>query len=55
MQPGHFFVPESDHLTLLNVYQHGSDIITLARGAEIILHVKGLRKAREVRSSSWIL
>ncbi|GJS10571.1 hypothetical protein Tco_0367367 [Tanacetum coccineum] len=32
-----FFVPGSDHLTLLNVYQH-------------FLQVKGLKKAREVRS-----
>ncbi|XP_061367287.1 pre-mRNA-splicing factor ATP-dependent RNA helicase DEAH7 [Gastrolobium bilobum] len=46
-----FFVPESDHLTLYNVYQqwkqHGY------RGDwcnDHFLHVKGLKKAREVRS-----
>ncbi|XP_073004933.1 pre-mRNA-splicing factor ATP-dependent RNA helicase DEAH7-like [Typha latifolia] len=46
-----FFVPESDHLTLLNVYQqwkanqyHGDWC------NDHFLHVKGLRKAREVRS-----
>ncbi|XP_058193067.1 pre-mRNA-splicing factor ATP-dependent RNA helicase DEAH7 isoform X1 [Rhododendron vialii] len=46
-----FFVPESDHLTLLNVYQQwkANDY----RGDwcnDHFLHVKGLRKAREVRS-----
>ncbi|KAK9104172.1 hypothetical protein Scep_021016 [Stephania cephalantha] len=46
-----FFVPESDHLTLLNVYQQwkANDY----RGGwcnDHFLHVKGLKKAREVRS-----
>ncbi|KAJ8758553.1 hypothetical protein K2173_000274 [Erythroxylum novogranatense] len=46
-----FFVPESDHLTLLNVYlqwkehQYRGDWCN-----DHFLHVKGLRKAREVRS-----
>uniref|UniRef100_A0ACD5ZA25 Uncharacterized protein n=1 Tax=Avena sativa TaxID=4498 RepID=A0ACD5ZA25_AVESA len=46
-----FFVPESDHLTLLNVYlqwesnQYRSDWCN-----DHFLHVKGLQKAREVRS-----
>ncbi|RWR73931.1 pre-mRNA-splicing factor ATP-dependent RNA helicase DEAH7 [Cinnamomum micranthum f. kanehirae] len=46
-----FFVPESDHLTLLNVYtqwkanQYRGDWCN-----DHYLHVKGLRKAREVRS-----
>ncbi|XP_038713676.1 pre-mRNA-splicing factor ATP-dependent RNA helicase DEAH7 isoform X2 [Tripterygium wilfordii] len=46
-----FFVPESDHLTLLNVYQQWKD--HQYRGDwcnDHYLHVKGLRKAREVRS-----
>lgn len=46
-----FFVPESDHLTLLNVYQQWK--INQYRGDwcnDHFLHVKGLRKAREVRS-----
>ncbi|KAF2304568.1 hypothetical protein GH714_033644 [Hevea brasiliensis] len=46
-----FFVPESDHLTLLNDYlqwkehQYCGDWCN-----DYFLHVKGLRKAREVRS-----
>lgn len=46
-----FFVPESDHLTLYNVYnqwkqhQYRGDWCN-----DNFLHVKGLRKAREVRS-----
>ncbi|VFR00076.1 unnamed protein product [Cuscuta campestris] len=46
-----FFVPESDHLTLLNVYQQWKE--KSYRGDwcnDHFLHVKGLRKAREVRS-----
>lgn len=46
-----FFVPESDHLTLLNVYQQWK--ANSYRGDwcnDHFLHVKGLRKAREVRS-----
>jgi len=46
-----FFVPESDHLTLLNVYQQWKS--NQYRGdwcGDHFLHVKGLRKAREVRS-----
>ncbi|KAG6394384.1 hypothetical protein SASPL_144968 [Salvia splendens] len=46
-----FFVPESDHLTLLNVYQQWES--NHCRGDwcnDHFLHVKGLRKAREVRS-----
>jgi pre-mRNA-splicing factor ATP-dependent RNA helicase DHX38/PRP16 len=46
-----FFVPESDHLTLLNVYQQWKE--HQYRGDwcnDHFLHVKGLRKAREVRS-----
>ncbi|KAK6930841.1 DEAD-box helicase, OB fold [Dillenia turbinata] len=46
-----FFVPESDHLTLLNVYQQWKS--NDYRGDwcnDHFLHVKGLRKAREVRS-----
>ncbi|XP_047338785.1 pre-mRNA-splicing factor ATP-dependent RNA helicase DEAH7 [Impatiens glandulifera] len=46
-----FFVPESDHLTLLNVYQQWKS--NQYRGDwcnDHYLHVKGLRKAREVRS-----
>ncbi|KAK9019902.1 hypothetical protein V6N11_054408 [Hibiscus sabdariffa] len=45
------FVPESDHLTLLNVYQQWKS--NQYRGDwcnDHFLHVKGLRKAREVRS-----
>nr|DAD18010.1 TPA_asm: hypothetical protein HUJ06_019473 [Nelumbo nucifera] len=46
-----FFVPKSDHLTLLNVYQlwkanqYWGDWCN-----EHFLHAKGLRKEREVRS-----
>lgn len=46
-----FFVPESDHLTLLNVYQQWE--ANHCRGDwcnDHFLHVKGLRKAREVKS-----
>lgn len=46
-----FFIPESDHLTLLNVYQQWKS--NQYRGDwcnDHYLHVKGLRKAREVRS-----
>lgn len=46
-----FFVPESDHLTLLNVYLQWKN--NSYRGDwcnDHFLHVKGLRKAREVRS-----
>ncbi|KAK4790198.1 hypothetical protein SAY86_017502 [Trapa natans] len=46
-----FFMPESDHLTLYNVYQQWKS--HQYRGDwcnDHFLHVKGLRKAREVRS-----
>ncbi|KAI4304917.1 hypothetical protein MLD38_040374 [Melastoma candidum] len=46
-----FFMPESDHLTLYNVYQQWKS--KQYRGDwcnDHFLHVKGLRKAREVRS-----
>ncbi|KAF6161432.1 hypothetical protein GIB67_009311 [Kingdonia uniflora] len=46
-----FFVPESDHLTLLNIYQQWK--ANNYRGDwcnDHYLHVKGLKKAREVRS-----
>ncbi|KAM0047441.1 putative RNA helicase [Helianthus debilis subsp. tardiflorus] len=46
-----FFVPESDHLTLLNVYQQWK--ANQYRGDwcnDHYLQVKGLKKAREVRS-----
>ena len=46
-----FFVPESDHLTLLHIYNQWSN--NKYRGdwcARHFLHVKILRKAREVRS-----
>eukprot|EP00250_Pteridium_aquilinum_P021702 c25200_g2_i1 orf=163-3891(+) len=46
-----FFVPESDHLTLLNVYKQWKS--NQYRGDwcnDHFLQVKGLRKAREVRS-----
>jgi len=46
-----FFVPESDHLTLLNVYlrakQHRFDPQWCARH---FIHAKGIRKAREVHA-----
>lgn len=46
-----FFVPESDHLTLLNVYlQWKSNDYRGDWCNDHYLHVKGLRKAREVRS-----
>ncbi|GBG65277.1 hypothetical protein CBR_g50319 [Chara braunii] len=46
-----FFVPESDHLTLLNVYQQWKTNNYRADWCnDHFLHVKGLRKAREVRS-----
>ncbi|TVU38991.1 hypothetical protein EJB05_12390 [Eragrostis curvula] len=46
-----FFVPESDHLTLLNVYlQWKSNNYRGDWCNDHFLHVKGLRKAREVRS-----
>ncbi|GAB4840592.1 hypothetical protein Ancab_021364 [Ancistrocladus abbreviatus] len=46
-----FFVPESDHLTLLNVYQQWkSNKYSGEWCSDHFLHVKGLRKAREVRS-----
>ncbi|KAK1380550.1 RNA helicase [Heracleum sosnowskyi] len=46
-----FFVPESDHLTLLNVYEQWKS--NSYRGDwcnDHYLHSKGLKKAREVRS-----
>ncbi|KAM0866925.1 hypothetical protein ACQ4PT_042354 [Festuca glaucescens] len=46
-----FFVPDSDHLTLLNVYQQWE--LNQCSGdwcSDHFLHVKGLQKAREVRS-----
>jgi pre-mRNA-splicing factor ATP-dependent RNA helicase DHX38/PRP16 len=47
----HFFVPESDHLTLLNVYQQWKrHNYSSTWCTEHFLHVKGLRKAREVRA-----
>ena len=46
-----FFVPESDHLTLLNVYmrakQYGFDAQWCTKH---FLHAKGIRKAREVHA-----
>lgn len=46
-----FFVPESDHLTLLNVYlQWKSNDYKGGWCNDHFLHVKGLKKAREVRS-----
>lgn len=45
-----FFVPESDHLTLLNVYlQWRANNYSSQWCTNHFLHVKGLRKAREVR------
>jgi pre-mRNA-splicing factor ATP-dependent RNA helicase DHX38/PRP16 len=47
----HFFVPESDHLTLLNVYQQWKrHNYSSTWCTDHFLHVKGLRKAREVRA-----
>ncbi|CAM0947729.1 unnamed protein product [Alopecurus aequalis] len=46
-----FFVPESDHLTLLNIYLQWE--LNQCRGdwcSDHFLHAKGLQKAREVRS-----
>eukprot|EP00898_Chlorokybus_atmophyticus_P007122 jgi/Chlat1/7410/Chrsp6S07430 len=46
-----FFVPESDHLTLLHVYEQWKQ--HQFRGdwcSDHYIHVKGMRKAREVRS-----
>jgi pre-mRNA-splicing factor ATP-dependent RNA helicase DHX38/PRP16 len=46
-----FFVPESDHLTLLNVYQQWKEHDYRGDWCnDHYLQVKGLRKAREVRS-----
>lgn len=46
-----FFVPESDHLTHLNVYlQWKKNKYAAQWCAEHFLHVKSLRKAREVRT-----
>lgn len=45
-----FFVPESDHLTLLNVFnQWKMNQYSSAWCSDHFIHVKGLRKAREVR------
>jgi pre-mRNA-splicing factor ATP-dependent RNA helicase DHX38/PRP16 len=45
-----FYVPESDHLTLLNVYrQWESHKHSAAWCTEHFIHAKALRKAREVR------
>jgi pre-mRNA-splicing factor ATP-dependent RNA helicase DHX38/PRP16 len=47
----HFFVPESDHLTLLNVYQQWKrHSYSSTWCTEHFLHIKGLRKCREVRA-----
>ncbi|KAI9915975.1 hypothetical protein PsorP6_007716 [Peronosclerospora sorghi] len=44
-----FFVPESDHLTLLNVYQQWETNRHAAQWcSDHFIHAKGLRKAREV-------
>eukprot|EP00611_Tribonema_gayanum_P011777 TRINITY_DN2211_c2_g1_i5.p1 TRINITY_DN2211_c2_g1~~TRINITY_DN2211_c2_g1_i5.p1 ORF type:complete len:555 (-),score=234.15 TRINITY_DN2211_c2_g1_i5:58-1722(-) len=46
-----FFVPESDHLTLLNVYQQWRQQNYAAQWCtDHFVHVKGLRKAREVHA-----
>ena len=46
-----FFVPESDHLTLLNVYLRAKQNKFEAQWcAKHFLHAKGLQKAREVRA-----
>ncbi|GMN49209.1 hypothetical protein TIFTF001_018375 [Ficus carica] len=46
-----FFIPESDHLTLYNVYQQWKQHDYRGDWCnDHFLHVKGLRKAREVRS-----
>ncbi|OQR93347.1 pre-mRNA-splicing factor ATP-dependent RNA helicase PRP16 [Achlya hypogyna] len=45
-----FFVPESDHLTLLNVYkQWVANNYSNAWANDHFIHAKGMRKAREVR------
>ncbi len=47
----HFSVPESDHLTLLHVYQQWKHHNYSAQWcAEHFVHVKALRKVREIRS-----
>jgi pre-mRNA-splicing factor ATP-dependent RNA helicase DHX38/PRP16 len=46
-----FFVPESDHLTLLNVYQRAKQYKFDADWCtRHFIHAKGIRKAREVHS-----
>jgi len=46
-----FFVPESDHLTLLNVYQRAKQFKFDAQWcAKHFIHSKGIRKAREVHA-----
>ena len=46
-----FFVPESDHLTLLNVYQRAKQYKFDADWcARHFIHAKGIRKAREVHA-----
>ncbi|KAJ5075069.1 pre-mRNA-splicing factor atp-dependent RNA helicase prp16 [Anaeramoeba ignava] len=46
-----FFVPESDHLTLLNVYQQWkANHYSSDWAAEHFIHIKALRRVREVRS-----
>ena len=46
-----FFVPESDHLTLLHVYQQWkSNNFSAEWCTEHFIHVKAMRKVREVRS-----
>lgn len=46
-----FFVPESDHLTLLNVYQRAKQYKFDAEWcSKHFIHAKGIRKAREVHA-----
>lgn len=46
-----FFVPESDHLTLLNVFQQWKQNNFGAQWCtDHFIHVKGLKKAREVHA-----
>jgi pre-mRNA-splicing factor ATP-dependent RNA helicase DHX38/PRP16 len=46
-----FFVPESDHLTLLNVYQRAKQYKFDAQWcSKHFIHAKGIRKAREVHA-----
>jgi pre-mRNA-splicing factor ATP-dependent RNA helicase DHX38/PRP16 len=46
-----FFVPESDHLTLLNVYQRWQEQQYSTQWCtDHYIHPKGMRKAREVHS-----